>query len=285
MSADIRIGFSMYPLWLEEEDLSTFVAPLRSAGLSAFEFELDRNLALWPEINPMMEAAVGMGLDLSFHAPYRAPYSLIGFSSRRRDQVIQDYSPTLAIAEEWGRRLGSSHMVVIHAAASRLPADRESLEKDTLAFLRWGLDNYPHIRFALENNSPARENEIEIGEQLADVLAMIEALNGERERLKACWDMGHDYLRRGNAEPPAEWLSAVAHVHVHDVNEHGVDHYPLVFQRVPYQNWIQALVHAQMEGMIVLELDGRQMKSWPRKNVLSALFQSISSIAQEVLSG
>ncbi|MDD5367929.1 MAG: TIM barrel protein [Anaerolineaceae bacterium] len=270
----------MHPQWLGEGDLPTFVEPLRRAGLSALEFELDRNQALWLAFEPLMLAAAELGLDLSFHAPFRAPYSLIGFAGKQRDQIIQDYHPMLDIAEQWGRRLGSNRVVVVHAAVSNPPAVRESLVADTRAFLSWGLDAFPHIQFALENNSLAKGNEVKIGEQLTGVLALIDALNDPR--LKACWDMGHDYMVRGPASPPQAWLSAVAHVHVHDVNVRGNDHYPLIYQRVPFQVWLQHLVHVRMKGMVMLELKGGHLSGWPPAKIKAVLVRSIASITKIV---
>lgn len=233
MSDEIKIGFSMHPRWVGEGGLKGFVEPLCQAGLSALEFELDSRLDMWEEFEPLMETAVALGLDLSFHAPYRAPHSLAGFSGAQRSAIVEDCLPLLGIAENWGQRLGSLQTVVVHSAHARLPATRDGLVADTRAFLEWALDRFLHLLFALENNAPPKPGVVKAGDSRDAVLDVLAPLNDAR--LKICWDMGHDYLSHGPARPAPDWLARVGHVHVHDVDERGEDHFPLIFGRVPYK--------------------------------------------------
>ncbi len=280
MSSEMRIGFSMHPRWVGKRGLESFVTPLRRAGLAAFEFELDDHLDLWPEFEPLMEEAVNQGIDLCFHAAYRAPHSLVGFCAGKRQAIVDGYRPLLSIAERWGQRLGSPRPVVVHAAAARLPADRSSLVADTRAFLEWALERFPHLIFTLENNTPSSPGEIKVGDGRRAVLDVLTPLHDER--VKICWDMGHDYLSHNPAQPEAEWLGRVAHVHVHDVDEHSVDHYPLVFGRVPHRDWLALLKAAHMHGTVVLELKGGQLKGWPLERIDGVLVESIAALAEEV---
>ena len=205
MSGEIKVGFSMHPRWAGALGLRAFVEPLRQAGLEVLEFELDRNLDMWPDFQPLMESAVELGFDLSFHAPYRVPYSLAGFCGARRAAIIRDYAPMLLIAEEWSRRLPGLRSVVVHAASARLPADLDSLAADTRAFLAWALETFPHLCFALENNHPAKPGELKAGDSRAAVLKILSGLPAN-PRLRACWDMGHDYLADPAGEPtPSCW--------------------------------------------------------------------------------
>ncbi len=280
MDSEIKVGFSMHPHWVGGSSLESFVEPLRRAGLAAFEFELDDHLDLWAEFAPLMEAAAGLGMNLSFHAPYRAPHSLAGFCRDRRGPIAADYQPLLGIAEEWGRRLGSPRTVVLHAAMARLPAERADLEADTRAFLAWALDRFPHLVLALENNTTAKPGEIKAGDGRSRVLEVLAPLPDGR--LKVCWDMGHDYLSGSPAQLEPGWLARVAHVHVHDVNENGVDHYPLVFGRVPHRPWLAQLKAAGMKGTVVLELKGGLLKNWAPAEIERALVESIAALAEEV---
>ncbi len=279
MDSEIKVGFSMHPRWIGS-GLKGFVEPLRQAGLAAFEFELDDHLDLWPEFAPLMEAAAALGLDLCFHAPYRAPHSLAGFCGERRDSIAAGYQPLLGIAEAWGKRLGSPRTVALHAAAAHLPVERAALVADSRAFLEWALDCFPHLVFALENNTPARPGEMKAGAGRGAVLEVLAPL--QDDRLKICWDMGHDYLSGSPAALEPGWLARVAHVHVHDVDEHGVDHYPLVFGRVPHREWLAELKAAGMKGTVVLELKGGQLKGWPPERIDGALAASIAALAEEV---
>lgn len=270
----------MHPRWARGAGLHSFLAPLAGAGLSALEFELDRHLDLWEEFEPMMEAASNEGMELSFHAPYRAPYSLAGFSGERRSAIEQDYRPMLAIAEKWGIRTGQPRIVVLHAAAAPAPHDRAALVADTVAFLDWACAEHPHIHIALENNNPLSKGVIKLGIEHDDVIRLVEAVN--HANLGICWDMGHDYLKKDSRVLAPEWLSRVIHVHIHDVDENGRDHYPLVFGNIPYREWLRALKGAGMQGIIVLELKGEQMMSWPLERIHSALVESIASITEEI---
>ncbi len=277
---DVKIGFSMHPRWVTGIGLDAFIAPLRSAGLSALEFELDDHLDMWAEFGPLMEEAAGMGLDLSFHAPYRPPHSLAGFSGQRRGEIGQDYRPLLDVAADWARRAGGPKTVVVHAATVQVPAERETLVADTVAFLEWALETYPDLLFALENNHPAAKNQVKVGVERQEVLGIVGAVN--QPRLRVCWDMGHDYLRGAASRPEAAWLSRVVHVHLHDVDTTGADHYPLVFGNVPYRPWLRALKLARMKGIVVLELKGDQLKGWGLERIRAALVDSVRAIAKEL---
>jgi hypothetical protein len=44
MTSEIRVGFNIHPRWVQGTTLRTFLAPLRKAGLSVLEFELDNHI-------------------------------------------------------------------------------------------------------------------------------------------------------------------------------------------------------------------------------------------------
>ena len=278
---EIRISFSMHPRWVDNGGLKAFIDPLRHAGLSALEFELDDHLDCWPDSLPLMETAVEQGLELSFHAPYRAPHSLVGFAGNRRPALEQEYRPLLEIAESWARRTGAQRTLVVHAAVSQPPANPASLVADTIAYLNWVAETFPNLHLALENNHPPLKNEIKVGIQRADVLQIANCL--QPTRLGICWDMGHDYLRHQQDEPTPEWLSRVMHVHLHDVDHADQDHYPLVLGNVPHQPWLQGLKQAGMNGIVVLELKGERLKDWSMDQIRTALVGSVETISREIV--
>ncbi len=278
MKDDIRIGFSMHPRWAGAEELEAFIAPLRRSGLSSLEFELDDQQEGWPAFKPLMEATFQMGLGLSFHAPYRFPHSLAGFNGQERQRIQADYRPLLGIAETWAQKSRECRTVVVHAAVGREPSSREALRADTMAFLEWVLEEFPGLQLALENNHPARPGEVKPGVEPEDILSMLASL--DRPRLGVCWDLGHDYLRKKTTVPTREWLSMVVHVHVHDVDERGEDHFPLIFGRVPYMQWLEAWKASAGAGGVVLELKGKHLQNWPPAKITNALVTSISRIKE-----
>jgi sugar phosphate isomerase/epimerase len=192
----------------------------------------------------------------------------------------EEYRPLLEIAEDNARRAGVSPTLVVHAAVSRHPVAIDSLVDDTRAYLGWIAQAFPDVRIALENNHPVQGSEIKICVGRADVLKISGCLPASR--LGICWDMGHDYLSGAADEPSPEWLSRVIHVHVHDVDEHGNDHFPLIFGRVPYFRWLKALKEAGMKGIVVLELKGEHLRGWSFERVQDALTGSIAAIAEAV---
>lgn len=281
MGKQIQIGFSMHPRWIDQGDLKAFLNPLQRAGLSSLEFELDDHLDCWSEFPPLMESAVKQGLDLSFHAPYRAPHSLVGFAREGRTTREQEYRPLLEIAESWARRTGKPVTLVVHAAVSQPPADPTSLVADTIAYLQWAADSFPNLYLALENNHPTVRGEIKVGVQRAEILKIANCL--PLDRLGICWDMGHDFLSHQHEEPSLEWFSRVTHVHVHDVDQEDRDHYPLVFGNVPHQLWLGRLRQVGMKGIVVLELQGKRLEDWSSEKVRETLVSSIETIAREIL--
>jgi sugar phosphate isomerase/epimerase len=280
MTSDIQVGFSMHPRWASGKELTGFLSPLRSVGLSVLEFELDENLDMWQVFASLMDEVRSLGMQLSFHAPYRSPYSLAGFAGLHRQEIERNHRPMLDIAAGWAHRDGDMKTVVIHAATAQKPADPDLLTADTLSFLAWALETYPDLVFALENNHPAVSSQVKVGVGRQDVLKIVHTLH--HPRLRVCWDMGHDYLHGSPVEPEPEWLAQVVHVHLHDVNKIGVDHYPLVYGKVPYHSWLQALKGAGMKGTVILELKGHQLKDWQPDRIQTALVDSIRAITEEV---
>ncbi|UCE38820.1 MAG: sugar phosphate isomerase/epimerase, partial [Thermoplasmata archaeon] len=77
-----------------------------------------------------------------------------------------------------------------------------------------------------------------------------------RSHIQACWDFGHAYLntqRYGvQLYPPEGLLPHIGHVHCHDV--HSDDHHPLVYNTVPWQDFIKLLINSGFNGSIILEV-------------------------------
>ncbi|MBP8857668.1 MAG: sugar phosphate isomerase/epimerase, partial [Anaerolineaceae bacterium] len=211
MGNAISIGFNIHPRWVQGSSLKAFLAPLREAGLDSLEFELDNHLPLWEDFEPLMEETVALGLQLSFHAAYRAPHTLLGYASGRKDEIQLDYRPLLQIAEDWSLRLEKQHSVVFHAATAPAPHDTRPMVEDTVAFLQWVCAEFPHLKIALENNNPSSANLVKLGILRQDVLALIRLI--DRPQAGICWDMGHDALTTQPVIAPQEWVQKVIHVH------------------------------------------------------------------------
>jgi len=280
MNDAFTIGFNIHPRWVRDSSLKTFLAPLRQAGLSSLEFELDDHLPMWEEFEPLMEETVAEGLQLSFHAAYRSPHTLLGYSSGNSKEIQQDYRPMLQIAENWSLRLNKLHAVVFHAAAAPAPHDTRPMIEDTVAFLQWVCEEFPHLKIALENNNPSSANQIKLGVHREDVLALLQLI--DRPQAGICWDMGHDALTSLEMIAPQEWVQKVIHVHLHDYDKDRQDHYPLIFGNVPYQSWLAQLKLADYQGIVVLELKGERFKNMEYEQIIHTLADSFSAIRREV---
>ena len=272
----IHIGFSMHPNWVRGTNgLHSFLEPLREAGLTALEFELDSNDPTWPEFGPLMEACRELGYTLCFHAPYRGPRNLAGFADEQGEEMARLLMPLYDIAAQYGPAT-----VVVHGARST-PAERtrDLLYADTLAFLDWALEEYPTLTLALENLEP-RPDLIKIGDSRAEVLHVVREI--EHPQLGICWDIGHDVVAGRTEAPGPLWLRQVRHVHIHDMNDEGQDHLPLLYRRVQPERWLAPVIRAGFDGIVTLELQGRRCAFlWPDQ-IMPALVNSIQAIADAI---
>lgn len=297
----VQIAFNIHPLWLKGTDLGSFLAPLREAGLNSLEFEIDSNLPEWNQVVLLIADCSAAGMEICFHAPYRPPVSLRGFHGEKREAIIETIQPVWSLANKWALRNQFRTAIVIHGAVTdqvsyirngvmtdeledqgQSPGQQVlySLREDTKDFIIWALDRFPNLVIALENLDLANPGVIKFGERREDVLDLVKEIN--HPRLGICWDLGHDIRQGVMHDPPREWLEHVKHVHAHDIDDEGRDHFPLIFGKVPNERWIQMLVNAGMEGTITLELKGQNMMGWDLSRITDALVGSIRSIYKVV---
>jgi len=261
----------MHPRWAFGEALPGFLEPLRTAGLQALEFELWDGDPDWPRFLPLMEECQRLGLEPCFHAPYRGSYNIVGFTRERREEIQAAFAPLLDVAARF-----APAPVVIHGAWSET-RPRETLYTDTVVFLEWMLDHYPALVLALENLVP-NPHRVKVGATRAEILRIVEEVGDHR--LGLCWDMGHDVLAGRLSLPEDAFLRHVVHVHLHDIDENGTDHYPLLYGRVPYRAWLPALVQAGFGGIVTLEIKGGQLAHLKLEQTMQALTASIAEIAR-----
>ena len=264
-----RVGFNMHPRWAAG-GLADFLEPLRAAGLRALEFELWDGDPDWPRALPLMEDCLRLGFKLSFHAPYRGSYNVAGFAGERREEIEAATAPLLDVAARF-----APAPVVVHGARSETrPYD--ALYADTVAFLEWALGRYPALTLALENLGP-NPRLIKIGAARAEILSIVEQIDDHR--LGLCWDMGHDVLAGRLSVPAEAFLRHVGHVHLHDVDENGKDHYPLFYGRTPYRAWLPALAAVGFEGIVTLEIKGGQLAHLELEQIMQSLIASVGQVA------
>lgn len=254
----VELGFALHPKWVEREGREEFLAPLKAAGMSVLEFTLHPEGNEWDLMRTFVEECVDAGYRCHFHAPYQGAFNADGFSAARREELIARYTAPLDFAERMAERGGYAPALVIHGAHSTAPLAQ--LADDTRQFLEWVLARTRHARVMLEN-LPPKKGCVRVGETYAQVVALVRALN--HPRLWICWDLGHSVLQNLGL-PDNDFLRAVRHVHIHDINAAREDHFPLVFGNVPWQDDLRALKRVGFAGAVVLEINGYRAQSVER---------------------
>lgn len=271
--AKIRVGLTMRPEWLGEDGILGFLEQLCPAGLQALEFELDPTDPSWPRYQPLMALCRRLGLTISLHAPFRAAYSLAGFAGERREAIERALAPLLELAAQF-----APAPLVVHPAES--PAgDSKALQRDTVTFVHWLLERYGGLQLVLENLEP-RQGLTRVATSRADLQRLVEQVGDPRVGI--CWDLGHDLLSGSTAPPDRAWLQLVRHVHLHDVDEQGGDHQPLMYGRVPRDGWLRPLAEAGYAGTVILEVSRRHVGHLPHDRLLLVLATSLRLAAEAV---
>ncbi len=79
--------------------------------------------------------------------------------------------------------------------------------------------------------------------------------------MRIAWDLAHDWLggppsgrRDWRAIPDTDFLGAVGYVRLHDADQSGVDHLPLVVGNVPYTTQLRSLSSTTFNGPVCVAL-------------------------------
>ncbi len=267
----------MHPLWLTGTNLGKFLAPLQEVGLNALEFLLDPGQREWEQFPPLMKACAEKGFYLSFHFPYRQAYSLEGFRDNQQAPSRTELASLLSLAQDLGASTGNPAVVVVHGAKSKT-CPRQDLYADTLAFMQWALDGFPQLLFAMENLGPAAAGEVKVGDTRPEVLDLVQSLASPRVGI--CWDLGHDALHHRSDLPSSQWLVKVIHAHIHDINATGLDHFPLVYDCVPFKSWLPTIATNHLPGAICLEIKGDQLQGWGIDKISQSLIDSVRLVKE-----
>jgi sugar phosphate isomerase/epimerase len=208
----MKTSFSIDPKWIGDGNAEKFLAPFQKVGMTALEFILQPLEPDWGANQGLAQHCAAAGFLCYFHAPYKTPYNPQGFSSTRRGEIKELNWPAFDFADSLSKQYGLVPTIVIHGAKGDFPIDE--LVRDTVQFLEWVLAETSCLRPALE--LLPHKNMTRVGENRDEVLAVVEQISSDR--LGLCWDLGHDVLLGYKDIPTANFLRAVRHVHVHDIN-------------------------------------------------------------------
>jgi sugar phosphate isomerase/epimerase len=274
----LDIGFSedqvCHRLYGEREIL----AYLRELGVEAVETPVG------PETQPdalreHIRRCVSAGMKVSLHPYSEATIFNLAYFSPEEDNPCRELHPRFfSLAAEAARLQQYPTVVNLHGAAGTPTDTREHLLDRSVAFFTWAREwcrrNAPqvHVTVELQISPNTDEARLRIGDTYEEVLAIV-----KQSRVGACWDFGHAYwnARRYGwpIEPPEDLLRRIVHIHCHDV--HGGDHEPLVYNVVPWRQFIHLLGTAGFDGRVILEVGP---SSFLRAGGIQTLIDSIQAL-------
>jgi len=189
-------------------------------------------------------------------------------------------------AAEIAQRQQSPTLVNIHGAAGSCADSRSDLVECSIAFFAWARHwcrrNAPEVSVTVELQiRPNPDEPIQrIGDRYDELLEI-----STQSDVRICWDFGHAYWNARNfgcpIEPPPAVLGRVGHVHCPDVNEG--DHQPLVYNTVPWRDFLQLLIDHGFDERIILEVPTDAFLDAGGIGTLTTSVQALRARLQELM--
>jgi sugar phosphate isomerase/epimerase len=199
------------------------------------------------------------GFKMSLH-PYSelTPANPAFFSPEKDNSCVQLHRHIFEFAAKAAELQQAEAVVNIHPAAAADDHSREALLEKSVQFFTWAQEwcqsHAPAVRPVSELQiAPNPEEPLHrIADNYEELLHVVKGSGGE-----ACWDFGHavmNHRRFGtDLHPPVILLEKMVHVHCHDVDP-VVDHRPLVFDNVPWPEFLSNLIDSGFDGTVILEV-------------------------------
>jgi len=230
---------------------------LKDSGVEAVEIPVGPETGAAP-LREHIARCVDGGLKVSLH-PYSEAtiYNPAFFSPDQNNPCRSLHERFLTAAAEVARRQHYPTIVNIHGAAGMRADPRWHLREQSVSFFAWAGDwcrrNAPDVSVAVELQiSPNHDEPMQrIGDNYEELLAV-----ATRSDVVACWDFGHAYRNARThgwpLDPPEALLARIGHVHCHDVCRE--DHQPLLYDVVPWRDFLKLLIGRGFDGRIILEV-------------------------------
>jgi sugar phosphate isomerase/epimerase len=198
------------------------------------------------------------GLRLSLH-PYTegTRFNPAHFARTDGNPSRDAHERFLILASEIAGIQGEEVIVNLHAAAALKDIARWRLVYKSVRLFEWAQEmcmcHTSGARVVAElQYSPDPEERIQrIGDNFGELIFIC-----TRSGVDACWDFGHAYMnwhRYGlAAKPPESYWENVTHVHCHDV--FLGDHFPLIYNRVPWEEYFNGLFRCGFDGAVIIEV-------------------------------
>lgn len=279
LGAKLDVGYARHDAYRQ---LFGSVEPLEllpELGFGAVEtpvgWETD-DAALWEHIERCHEA----GLRVSLH-PYSEglPANAAWFTADAANPCRRFHERFFEAAVRVAELQGGTTVVNIHAAAAaEVPRAVQAVRSvEFFTWCRQWCDAQPRdVRVVVELQIAPNPDEmmLRIGDRYDELLEI-----ARQSGVGIGWDFGHgviNHRRFGTGLWPSdEFLTRVAHIHCHDLNE--CDHQPLLFNTVPWQTYLARAVRAGFDGTVIVEVPPEH---YLRHGGLAALRESAARLRE-----
>lgn len=272
------IGSASSPRWYRGtvSGLAAYLSHLREWGAGAAELVIHHGPAseqvrfvhvIEQDWNATFAQYRARGIACHTHASLAPGFRLEGWHVDRA-YVRSQYTPLLGFCARMAQMQGRAVTMVVHGAGDT-KATLEANQDATRGFLAWAEHEIPRlgggVRVAVELLRARGVGDVHASSGRARVMDLVR--DRDPAFIGICWDMEHDWFNGRHdpawtTRPPDEFLDRVVHAHVHDANgETLANHFPLVFNTVPYGEMIPLLVAHGYAGPLILEIRYRHALS------------------------
>jgi sugar phosphate isomerase/epimerase len=265
------IGSAASPRWYRGtvSGLTAYLSDLRAWGAGAAELVLHHGPAteqfrfvhvVEQDWNATFAQYHARGIACHAHASLAPGFRLEGWHTDARFVQAQ-YTPLLAFCARMAQAQGRAVTMVTHGAGDT-KATMQANQDATRGFLQWAEGEILRfgggMRIAIELLRARGAGDVHAASGRERALALVR--DCDPALVGICWDMEHDWFNglrdpSWTPRPPDAFLDRVIHAHVHDANGATLaNHYPLVFNTVPYDSMIPLLVAHGYDGPLILEI-------------------------------
>ncbi len=265
----IRLGNSGSPRWYDapHRGFAAYLDRLVEWGATSAEVVLhhgpyDERTARVHVVDPHWRATVRSyqerGIAVQIHVSLDPRFATARW---RVDQVglKREFEPIVGLACEIAD-LQERLAIVIHGAADPNATTAEN-EDATVGLLEWLATEITRRELpayaAVELGAAKPGRETAAARSRSSVLDVVQKVRSSRAGI--CWDLAHDIEnsaseRVWSVDPGTEFLRHVVHVHLHDLGDEGLAHYPLLLGTVPYAEQLGCLARVAALPSMTMEV-------------------------------
>lgn len=284
-------GFSLHP---SDKYLAFFaqqgdpIEYLLGLGVESLEFVV-RDPCLSEEL-ALVKRCQDAGYQVTLHPVWAGVFEVTEFADEPANEIRQNFEELFKTAGTLANRQEGPVIIVVHGPTYPTEApEYYTLGINTMAtFLHWAGNHAQRaghrLLFGFENR-PKIAGNAKMGESHANTLKIVE--QADHELVAITWDMGHSGVNahQGSDDlyPPQAFLERVIHVHIHDLKD-GTDHYPLLYDGLPYAEYIARLAKVGYRGVLNLEVPDPARLGLAGSGVLADISESLVNIDRALIS-